>query len=238
MSDDLKSLSVVYPFLPVDETLISNLSVYKTLTSAIKDLRLVITLPKTFTLPTANQHNIRVFLKKIYLMAAVYYADFTYQVDGVTNQLLEEVPVGSTDHVPNTDSYVLYSGTMTELADGGTVYEVHPDCLIFMQEAPGLFMQGAPITTESDIRDGYNTTVTMTGDSLVFYAAAGIGLGRLSLSINDDVSAWYSIENKASVQGKGMLSINGITGNVHMSATGTTFIQINGNTITFQQVAQ
>lgn len=130
MINTLKDLAVCYPFLPVSGTTVPELFKH------IKDIRIKIVLPSREPLHTGM--NTKVFSAQLNAITA---ATATFLIDCTEYGKSEElkVPVYTDMNTcPVTDSYVLMD---TELEASGLAYEVHPNCLIFMQEAPLLKMQ-------------------------------------------------------------------------------------------------
>ena len=122
-------------------------------------------------------------------------------------------------------SYVLTNGTVTSGALLASM-DIHPDCLVFTQEAPTLTLetQTGAVTFGSSLKltDGYNTTVTDTGDGVLITGIEGGGLGRLPTDRMKEGMC-------------GLRSINGIEGAVSLSGYNQTTIA--GGTITLEFMA-
>ena len=258
MSDALKDMQTFYPFLP-------NPAMYGAVSSAVRDMRIVVTLPVGDMMGTTNRHNIRAFVKAIDALGA------TAEVVVHCNQYSESVIsmtvpiVRLFSGVPATGSWILWKPEslyrMTETDAGWdsstktSNYEIHPDCLFFMQESPTLRFvyntsvkvpPGATTTTYPmsganviNLVGGYNTTATWNGSGVTFYAAENAGDGRLSISTESTTTvAPYVVTADVlkEYQGYGIRSINGLTDNVVIRAQGTTSVQMSGNTLSLIQV--
>ena len=152
--------------------------------------------------------------------------------DGVRQQMSIPVYVGRDAGPAPGGSYVVIAKTQPGVS--AVDRRIHPDCLLFMQDAPTVTFMNRGSVSKIDARpgqhggrqdgatgdptpvslnplsfeDGYNVSVSVVDGSLVFTGAAGAGAGVFTSSPYSDVASL------ATTPGKGLRSINGKTGDV------------------------
>jgi hypothetical protein len=94
---------------------------------------------------------------------------------------------------------------LPDIVDGR--YELQPDVLVFMQEAPKIIFDGVAIT-DLTATDGYNVSVNKSTDGIMFFGAAGVGSGVFTTVPNRDY------DPGPAYSGVGARSINGLDGSV------------------------
>ncbi len=212
-------ISSYYPFLPVP-------SLTDTMRE-IKDILVVVQLPAVDPIKATNAFsaellNINDSSATVKITSAVY---------GYTSNIT--VPVIRPDAYPSSASYIV--------AEAGCVasnlnYEIHPDCLRFVQEAPSLYFLpavcvpgtvgnnsvnvSAPFLLGGTIRisNGYNVAVANLTSGVTFTGASGAGEGLAPLSLTA-----YSEADL--YDGARLRSINGISGSIDIKGSSTINIQ-------------
>ena len=248
-NNNLKDLYVDYPFLPVA----SAPAWFK----SIKYMRIMVTLP--VCQPKVIEHNgatVSVYLKAITATDAIVHVDclqYDYHQD-----LSVKIFVGS---IPCGNSYLYTTEDLPVLS--GLSYQIHPDCLVFQQEAPVLHMEvwngsSSPVMTleyngEHDISqwlkadlveklmdqvlwlaNGHNVEVSGSSDTVIFTGTPGAGKGIWD-------TPPYSTESTTfdGHRGVGLHSINGKTGQVFIR--GDRSVDVQGsttNTLILKPVAE
>ena len=233
MSEPLKDLAVSYPFMPEVTT--------PDALKHIKDVRLVYTLPAV-TATIGNSHTLTFHASLISINA--YEASFQVVCTPFAVDTLVTVPVYiGVDTCPATNSYVLVDAAVSY---SGT-HKLHPDCLLFLQEAPKLFAVSRLDITKEDvatnvssnafgkrikIENGNNVVVTGSSKTLRFTGGVGAGTGVYTSSPWIDATLVPD-------ETKGLISINGITNDViitgapsvTVSSLPGTYLEINPNPI-------
>lgn len=194
MLDSLKDMYISYPFMPV-----VNPPVWY---SHVKDIRCVVTMGAANSISQYRNGNyLRAWLVKEdgHIGIAVKCEQHAYED-------IIRVPIYVwTDGVPATSSYILTDAVcdLPDIPDGR--YELQPDVLIFMQEAPKITFDGIAIS-DLIVKDGYNVSVNKATEGIMLFGAAGVGVGTFDV---DPIGALGDDQ-----QGLGARSINGLSGDV------------------------
>lgn len=211
--------------------------------------------------PSAGNASVPSFVKNVLDMKVyvrMYAEDFEQQVDGMNIDMLDawlvsessvsisrtgatpvicqlQVYVGRDSRPPAGTSYIVLAEN-TSMTGGP--FRVHPDCFVFMQDAPAIQLMdrgsinstdGRPMegggringangdptpvaSTELRFADGYNVLASYLDSTITFDGLGGYGKGVYTEPPYSDVSV-YSTH-----PGKGLRSINGITGAVSIEA--------------------
>lgn len=210
MLDSLKDLYISYPFMPVADA--------PDWYAHIKDIRCVIVLSATdFISQYKNGNRLRAWLKKkdnsLTIKAECY---------GITKTLTLTI-YDWTSGAPGTMSYMLVDDGFkaADVAEGE--YELQPDTLVFMQEAPKVFKKTGTswdLLPKLIVKHGYNISVSTTPNGFMFFGAAGVGEGTITAA---------SSELPASQQGYGARSLNGFTGDVWLDGSFPVVVDMNSN---------
>ena len=225
MIESLKDLYISYPFLPVEDK--------PDWFNHIKDVRLTVILDAANPiLGYKNASNIRVWLTG--LDPAHMVASFKVRCKQMTS---EDIPVTANlvsweTGSPSTGNYVVIDSaallpTLTEVE-----YELNPDVLLFMQNAPIMYYGAQQMPHAISVKTDHNVAASLTATGISLYGAAGGGTG-----VYTSVPKGMTLsEDKQSL---GANSVNGTQGMVWLVATfpakATTTIE-NGNLrITFSR---
>jgi len=238
MASDIRDLYEWYPFLPwtIEATQ------YNEVLKHVLDIHLVIELPPgarvigtgivpRSSLPSRNVQAFRAYVTRI----TGTVADFSIRMaDGQEDTIImTDVPVFTDrDAVPLTNQcYVVTDQSISWSSDTGGAVVVHPNALVFLQRIMSLTLMqrvsddvawdvdheeetpciGCTVPNDAFV-DGYNTTVTMSGDTLTFYAGAGVGRGIWK------TPPYSNIDEYVPWDFDGLRSINGQTGMVGIQA--------------------
>ena len=112
------------------------------------------------------------------------------------------VPIYRKSVVPHTQSFFIVEDDFD--IDSFRVYgqRLHPDCIVVLQEAPKI--EGYT-TSLIKFYTGYNVAVTKTANGILFWGIEGGGFGLYPDTIK---------ETDSYKSGQGLISINGLSGNV------------------------
>lgn len=223
---DLRSLQVWYPFMPLDEP--------NDTLACIKDVRLIV------VLPAGNPAD----MSSVSFSATLVSADatdktMTFEVACSaymeTPQTYEIRQCTENDVLPMGSSYALVSEYVDIDEDHDETFELHADCLLFLQTAPKLSLQertgiaaknqgvvvpGGYVATPKLpyqcgqkilLASGHNVSIEQYDGSIVLTGAAGAGTGMYTESPYIDVAAMGS-------QAIGLQTINGLSDMVSMQA--------------------
>ena len=196
MLDALKDLYIAHPFMPVADK--------PEWYSHIKDIRCVVELPASNIISQYKNGNfIRAWLQSVTATTAtirIICAQLNYADTKVVPLYIW------TGGAPSSDSYIIVdeSFVYSEVTAGN--YELQPDTLIFMQAAPKLYMGTAVQGEQIDIQPGYNVSVSGTTKGIMFFGAAGAGLGTYT---GDPIAALGPDQ-----KGYGARNLNGMVNSV------------------------
>lgn len=234
MAESVRDLAVWYPFMPAAGT-------KPGWVDRILDLRLVVILPEADLdhMDRAAGHNESI------VTAQLESFDSSHARIKVLSPVYSEaqdmtVPIYSgRDAVPTTASYMVVEEDFSD-SDSDCGLEVHPGCLVLLQEAPKLGFMTRNVVSSVDGRvddsdpsrqtridgadysdsvyyptkldNGHNVEVYLAGESIVFNASPGAGLGVYTDPPYTDVHT-YSVQPS-----RGLRSINGLSGTVMISS--------------------
>ena len=201
MFDSLKDLYISYPFMPVENP--------PEFFKHVKDLRCVVTLPAADPISQVeNDKCIWAQLKSIDSNEAVIQL-YCNQAGGAPSWRVARIPVFMTGHnTPSMQSYVLVD---EDISISGGKYELQPDTLLFIQEAPVIKLDTTTLTDTVTTAPGHNVSITKGRDGIIVYGAPGVGLG-----VYTEAPDFYTVP--AQLRGKGATSINGLSGDVWIKA--------------------
>ena len=216
MLENLKDLYVSYPFLPVDDA--------PEWFRHIKDVRLVVVLPAANPISEyRNKNNIQAWLTGIdhtHMVATFHVQCLQY---GITAYTLTANLVKWESGSPAANSYVVIDDTqLADTSDGSltplpvlsdVAYELNPDVLIFMQEAPTLSYDQTAFGTEVHVANGNNVSVSAVTTGVSFLGGLGVGKGRYT------EVPWELRDVAPAMQGLGARSINGMQDMVWLSGS-------------------
>lgn len=222
MSDSpLYDLHTAYPF-------IWQTGEFPEALKSVQDMRIVVILPSTLKLPKAfsctavitalDASKARVVISMRNDDGVVFYNNHNNSLD---------IPVLSSPAFDG-NSFVAVNGTSTVWNNENSTIQVHPDCIMLLQEAPKLRIRYASSyapnpndrtyvivdLTDLCFANGYN--VAVSGDALdtstvvTLDCGSGNGLGIYR------TSPWYGVE-LASFDIRGLRSLNGLTNDVHIT---------------------
>jgi hypothetical protein len=228
MSEEIRNLAVSYPFLPGPAT--------PEELKHIKDVRIVYTLP-AIERTRATRHTLEFSAVLAHISESVALFNVTCVPYDISEQVAVPVYVGI-DTCPTTNSYVIVS----EPVDYNGQHPLHPDCLLFLQEAPKLKVRTRTNVTKVDeaqttienfgdaikFGNGHNVIVEGNGTKVTFSGGVGSGLGVYTESpyIDDD----YDPE----AQAEGLRSINGIVDSPIFTGAGSVLVSAADSGITLQ----
>lgn len=224
MLDALKDLYIYHPFLPV--------AVAPDWFSHVKDIRCTVKLPATNYISKykINGNFVRVWLHSIGEHAAtlrIRLVQLTTPEGAVREDYdrFETVAIRRVQDYPKTtdrdtllpwpNNYMLVDDTFSP-PTLTTEYELNPDVLVVMQQAPKLYFKD--VVQELDLKfvNGYNVSVSANNEGVLFYGASGVGKGEYSLSKLAVLDRNPLGEHQ---QGVGLRNINGMTGSVQVNGT-------------------
>lgn len=187
MLNSLKDLYICYPFM---ETLYPPEWVQH-----VKDIHLVVELPAAGI--TASKNDDRLIAMINGNTGSVAAVDITCGTIAKTCY----IPIyREEDGCPATQNYMLVDNDFEITGGTYTNQRIHPDCIVYLQEAPLITGQTASVV----LKNGCNVGVSETDDGALLYATEGGGLGQYVQELD---AAAYAL-------GKGLRSINGMSGEV------------------------
>ena len=221
MISNIKELAVSYPFLP--------LTTVPGALKHIKDVRIIYILPVGDGAATSS-HSLEHYAELIAITEAVASFRIVCTILNIDEQV--DVPVTTgVDVVPVANSYIIVD---EPVAYTGT-HRLHPDCVLFMQQAPRLSVRERTDVTKNDeatyeepiliagptiaINDGHNVQASGTTAGMRFTGGVGSGKGIYTeLPYND-------VEPDDVKMGHGLKSINGITDAVTIAGSSSVSLQ-------------
>ena len=247
MYNELKDLSISYPFMPV--------AVQPAFFRNVKYMRIVVILPamQPANLSKNGDHIVATLTGFDSEYAHVRIACAAYDYDEVY-----DVPIVRSG-IPIGNNWMYVEGDIAWPSGNEEGFRIHPSCLIFQQEAPILKIEKPdsglpPVIIQQDdddtispymldtdmfqwddileLENGHNVEVSGGSDSVVFTAAAGIGKGIFP------VKFYTQADNLSGKRGVGMHSINGRTGDVLIHGDRSVEVNTTGNTVTISAVNQ
>lgn len=236
MSEPIRDLAVWYPLLPSGSTV-------PELARQILDMRVIVTLPPMDYADNDEGVGIDMcFAELVSAGSAALGVDVTLSDASVVHV---DVPVyiGRDAQPAPGGSYAVCSASP---ANQVVSYQIHPDCVLVMQDAPELvFMDRGPVsksdaTVQPDgsrtdgkttspspaaldpyaFADGCNVSVSVLDGALTFTGTPGGGSGVWTTSPFVDLSVLPD------TPGKGLRSINGMTGDVILEGSSSVGITV------------
>lgn len=248
MSNELKDLSISYPFMPV--------AVQPAFFRNVKYMRIVVILPAGQPVNLAKNGDYIVAMLTGF-DATTAHVRVTCSAYGYSENY--NVPIVWSG-IPTGNNWMYVEGDIEWPQDAPEAgYRIHPSCLVFQQMAPILKIEKSdsglpPVIIQQDdddtispymldtdmfqwddileLENGHNVEVSGSSDSIVFTAAAGIGKGVFP------VKFYTQADNLAGKRGVGMHSINGRTGDVLIHGDRSVEVDTVGNTVTITAVNQ
>jgi hypothetical protein len=227
MLESLKDLYISYPFMPMSEP--------PKWFKHIKDIRIVVKLDaaniifkyKNYsrgetTYVEGNWYAIRAYLRLINL--TTMQAMVTVYCEQVQEEPIDlNINIYNwTDDVPGEQSYMLIDNDLATYSEDFGIplsgYELQLDTVLFMQEAPHLFVSGEDCGHNPSIAMGHNVNVSEVDEGVLFYGATGAGLG-VCKETDADVGKEVASRIPEDKQGLGITNINGIVNSIWFKGT-------------------
>lgn len=236
MSEPIRDLAAWYPLLPSGSTV-------PALAKQILDMRVVVTLPPMDYSDNDDGVGIDMcFAELVSAGSSALGVDVTL-ADGYVIHLDVPVYVGRDAQPVPGGSYAICSSAPSSQT---VSYQIHPDCVLVMQDAPELvFMNRGPVNKVDALvypngdradgktgdptqvsldpyvfDDGYNISVSVLDGALAFTGAPGGGAGVWTTSPFADLAVMpYK-------PGAGLRSINGMTGDVILEGSSSVSITV------------
>ena len=220
MLDALKDLYIYHPFLPVSDP--------PAWFEHVKDVRCVVTLPASNIISQYKNSNcVRAWLRRE--VAEDSLDGYRIVAKVLCSQVLlttvnVELPVCNLEvGAPSTQTYMLVdSGFNATDIPMNTDFELQPDVLVFMQQAPVLYIDSEELPVDARFTNGHNISVSKIQNGVLLFGAAGVGLGVYR---EDPLGALGEHQ-----QGLGARSINGLEDAVYIQGSYPVAVEVRGTT--------
>ena len=207
MPDGLKSQYISYPFMQVADR--------PDWFRYVKDARIVVEIPVGNWDKSTNGDDIQVILTGMTGSTATVEVTCV-PVGGKT----VSVPIYKEENVPATQSFFIIDNDFDTTSGFTANDRIHPDCLTLLQAAPAINGSTASLLK---FYNGNNITASKTVSGVMLYGVEDGGRGLYKQEIH---------ETEEYMEGKGLKSINGFTGDVWIKGAYPVRTTVTGGSIT------
>lgn len=207
MPDGLKSQYISYPFMQVADR--------PAWFRYVKDARIVVEIPAGNWDKSTNGDDIQVILKGMTGSTATVEINCV-PIGGKT----VSVPIYKEEDVPTKQSFFIIDNNFSTTPGFTANDRLHPDCLTLLQLSPTI---NGGTSSLLQFYNGTNMEVSKTTTGIMLYGVEGGGRGLYKQDIH---------ETEEYMEGKGLKSINGLTGDVWIKGAYPVRTTVTGGSVT------